>query len=282
MDIATLGDAGANAPAPSQAAPDTSAQPQEQQQSTPESGAPDGQQPAAKAPVDPVQKRINTLTWKAHEAERRYNAELFARQQAEQRLAELTQQRFDAERRATMPTPEQYNLDPRAYQQAVEEHNRRFIEQQRQADQQTAQRMQQAQAQAQVEQAIQRSQAEGIEKFPDFMEVTGNPALPKLPTVNPPLFAALMQHEQSPELFYYLGKNPGDAHRIAAMPPARAIMEMGKIAASLSRQSKTSAAPEPPATVGGSEKGESSKPSDSDSVEVWMRKREAQLKKKRG
>ena len=227
--------------------------------------------------VDPVQKRINQLTWKAHEAERRANAAVLAQQAAEQRAQQMWEQHQEMQRRATMPTPEQYNLDPRAYQQAVEAHNAQYLAQQKQAYEQQVQRQQQETQQRQFAQAMQARVAEAVQKFPDYQEVVSSPALPSLPQVNPPLFAALMEHEQMPELTYYLGKNPAEAHRIAALPPGRAILEMGKIAAKLPA-AQTSNAPAPPAKVGNAQRSDNS-PRDSDSMADWLRKRQAQLRR---
>lgn len=205
-----------------------------------------------KPAADPVQKRINQLTWKAHEAERRANAAILAQQEAENRAQALWQQQQELMRQATMPRLDQHQ-DPQAYERAVQAHNQRFLEQQSQAHAQAFQRQQQAIAQQQVMSMVQAKIAEGSAKFADYSEVVNNPQLPPLAQVNPPLFAAILEHEQMPELTYYLGKNPGEAHRIAALPPARAILEMGKIAAKLpaNQPRQTSNAPAPPAQVGG-------------------------------
>lgn len=246
-----------------------------QTEATPESEA--QSETPEKKPVDPVQKRINQLTWKAHEAERRLNAEILARQQVEQQAQALWQQQQEFVRRATMPTPEQVNLDPRQYQAAVDAHNQRFIEQQNQIRQAQWQRQQQAVAAQQFESRLQARVSEGAEKFADYNEVIGNPQLPTLSQVNPPLLHAILEHPQMPEITYYLGKNPGEAHRIAAMPSATAILEVGRIAAKLPDARHRSNAPAPPSTVGGNQRASGS-PSDSDSMEAWLRKRNAQLR----
>lgn len=256
-------------PAPSQETPEVP---------TPESEAQD----PPKKEVSGVEKRINQLTWKAHEAERRANAAILAQQEAEQRAAALWHQQQEIQRRATMPTLEQFNLDPRAYEQAVEAHNQRYAEQVRQVQQQMWERQQQAQAHQQFQQALSTRVAEGVQKFADYHEVVGNPALPNLAQVNQPLLVALLQHEQMPELTYYLGKNPSEAHRIASLPPHRAIMEMGRIAArlpaSLTRQ--TSNAPPPPPQVKGGDSG-TNDPSKAQTYEDFVRIRRKQIAARR-
>lgn len=234
------------------------------EQSTPEVPTPESEAQAPQPPkkeISGVEKRINQLTWKAHEAERRANAAILAQQEAEQRAWALWQQQQEIQRQATMPTLEQHNLDPVAFQRAVEAHNQRYLEQQRQVQQQAWQNQQQRQAHEQFQRTLVAKAAEGAEKFADYNEVVGNPSLPPLAS-NPPLLAALLEHEQFAELSYYLGKNPAEAHRIVSLPPARAVMEMGKIAARLPTNSRqTSNAPAPPAQVGGNQSGSTKDPS---------------------
>lgn len=248
---------------------ETAAQPQEV--TPPESGA---QEPKE----GPVQKRINQLTWKAHEAERRLNAELMVRQELEQRLQQLQEQQAEYMRRATMPRVDQF-VDPTEYQRAMEQHSQQYIEQRQREAHEAMQRQQQAAARAQFNARLNARIAEGATKYPDFEAVITNPMLPSLTSANPAVVTAILEHEKMPDITYYLGKNPAEAHRIASLPPAQAIMEVGMIAATLAAKAprQPSNAPAPPATVGGNQKATTG-PSDSDSAEEWVRKREAQLK----
>jgi hypothetical protein len=244
---------GGEAPAPVEEAPavETPEQPQEV------SSAPDAEPQAdteapRKQDLPPVQKRIDQLTWKAHEAERRLNAEIMRRQQVEDEARQLRTQQQELMRRATMPTMDQVGLDPEAYQQAVMAHNEKWLQYQREQEQQAQQRAYQSSQAQQFEQVLNARVAEGQQKYPDYAEVVGNPQLPPLASVNPALLAAIIGHEQMPEITYYLGKNPADAHRIAQLPPARAILEVGKIAAKLqANPPRSSNAPPPPSQVSG-------------------------------
>lgn len=234
-----------------------------EQQSSPESEAQAEPTPKAEKPaVDPVQKRINQLTWEKHERDRRLNAEAFARQAAEQRAAQLEWQMQEVQRRMTAPTLEQFNFDPQAYQRAVDQHTAQHLEQQRRAMESQVQARQQAQAQEQFNAALNARVAAAEQKYPDFAEVVmGNPSLPPLQSVNPVLFNAIVDHDQFSDIAYYLGKNEGEAHRIAAMPPLKAVIEVGKIAAKLSAAPRqTSQAPAPPAQVSGRSAGTSKDP----------------------
>ena len=257
---------------------DESAQEQQPQQVTPESEA-QSETTEKKSPVDPVQKRINQLTWKVHEAERRANAAALAQQETMQRASQAEQQLREIHRRLSMPTPEQFNLDPRQYQAAVEAHYQQTLNQRQAELEQQARQQQAAVAQQQVEQAVNARIVEASQRFPDYQEVVSNPSLPPLPQVNPQLFAALMQHPQMPELTYYLGKNPAEAHRIAALPPGHALVELGRVASTLPKQSSN--APAPPRTVGGNTRADAG-PSDNDSVNDWLRKRNAQIRRAQG
>ena len=243
-------DTGDVSPAPEADVPAAPEQTQETPPPDQSEAQAEGEQPK-KADIPPVQKRIDQLTWKAHEAERRLNAEIMRRAEAEQQASKLYEQQQELMRLATMPTMDQVGLDPDAYQRAVREHNERFLQQQRQAQYEAQSRQQQAAERMQFEQVLQQRIAEGVQKYPDYNEVVGNPSLPPLQTVNPALLGAILGHENMPELTYYLGKNPAEAHRIAALPPARAILEVGKLAAKLPMPSSKSNAPPPPAQVSG-------------------------------
>jgi hypothetical protein len=250
--------------------------PQDQQQDdSPESGAQD-----AKPEKDRIEKRIGHLTWKAHDAERRLNAEMLARQRAEDQLAAMQRQQLELAHRASMPSIEQYP-DQQAYQRAMYEHNQQYLAHQQRLQQEAQQRQQAQLALQSVQNKLATRVAEALPKYPDFLDVVGNPALSSIADVNPPLFAALLDHEQMPEILYHLAKNPSEAQRIAYLPPARAILEVGKVAAALAAAPAgraSSQAPEPPAQIGSNRSAPDSRPRDDDSIESWVRKREAQIR----
>lgn len=248
------------------------AQPQEQVTS-PQTEA-QGQEPPKKDEANPVQNRINQLTRQRYEAERRANAAILAQQQAEERARALEAQALEIARRYSTPKFEQFP-DPEQYQRALDAHNQQFYEQQQRRSQEDQQARAQMQAAAQFQARLDSYKAQGMEQFPDFEQVVNNPALPNLPSVNRAVVDALLE---DPALAYYYGKHPDEAWQIAGMPPARAVMEVGKVAAKLAATpAKTVTAPAPPATVGGNQRA-SNEPSDRDSIEEWVRKRNAQLR----
>ena len=228
-----------------------------QQQSPEGEEAPSPQKPEAPAESkkddDPVKKQLRHMSWRAHDAERRANAAVLAQQEAAQRVTMLEAERREILRRATMPTLEQHNLDPNAYQRAVDEHNQRYLAEQRELLQRRDQETRAVAQQQAIAQFIDTRIAEAQQKYADYDTVVSNPALPPLRTVNPAVFQALMESDDMADLTYFLGKNPDEAHRIADLPPAKAIIELGKIASRLpgTNQRPQSAAPPPPPTVGG-------------------------------
>lgn len=101
--------------------------------------------------------------------------------------------------------------------------------------------------------------------------------------VNQAMFESITDSELGPQIAYYLGKNPAEALRISKLSPMAAAREIGKIEAKVTPAEpptepvKPSSAPKPASPVKGATT--SSAPSDNDSVEDWVRKRNKQLKR---
>jgi hypothetical protein len=254
---------------------------QEQAQSevpSQESAAQDAVEGQAKPAKDPVQRRFDQLTWQKHDADRRANAAAIESQRLAQENAQLRRVYAEIQRRITAPTPEQHNMDAGAYARALETHNQRFYEAQRQQEEQARQQYEQAQQAQRFTHFVETRIAEGVAKYPDYEEVVTSNNLPPLGTMNPVLFQAIMNHEQMPEITYFLGKNPVEAHRIARLPGPMALIELGRITHRLNLSRSSGNAPEPPTTIGGHNQRSSEAPRDNDSIESWMRKRNAQVK----
>jgi len=79
--------------------------------------------------------------------------------------------------------------------------------------------------------------AEARAEHEDFEQVVGKSDLKIWPAVQ----QALLVHEEGPEIVYYLAKNPEVAEKLAEMNPARAVVELGHIAATM----KAAPAPKP-------------------------------------
>lgn len=148
-----------------------------------------------------VQKRIDELTRKRREAERRAErAEAKLREQEQRDLSNLDWEDQIAEKTLSRSRREQVENDRETVQELAREAY-----------------------QARVEIAA--------AKYPDFHSVAGNPNLP----ITPAMAEAIMDSEHGPEVAYHLGKNPAEAARIANLNPVSQARELGRIEALVSQ-----------------------------------------------
>ena len=114
-------------------------------------------------------------------------------------------------------------------------------------------------------------------RYADFDAVALNDSI----AISESMARAIVESEQGPDLAYYLGKNPGEAERIAGLNPISAVREIGRIEARLLARpaGKVTAAPHPPRTVHGG----SSPTGDPDrlSIEDWIRRRNLEIRRRR-
>ena len=89
-------------------------------------------------------------------------------------------------------------------------------------------------------------------KHEDYDEAIESVKIPATPAIGE-LRSFLAESEVGPELLYHLAKNPAEVERIAALPPRRAIAEIGKLEDKLStpkpKAPAVTKAPPPPQTV---------------------------------
>jgi len=89
---------------------------------------------------------------------------------------------------------------------------------------------------------------EAIDKYDDFTQVVENPAL----HITPIMAESIRNSDIGPDVAYYLGSNPREAEKIAALPPFLQAKEIGKLEAKLVSNPpvrKTTSAPPPIAPV---------------------------------
>ena len=88
-----------------------------------------------------------------------------------------------------------------------------------------------------------RIEIEAMEEMPDYADVAENPAV----HISQTMAVAITSSENGPKVAYHLGQHPEVAERIAKMPPALQLMELGKLEAQITapRPVRTSKAPEP-------------------------------------
>ena len=186
----------------------------------------------AKAGTDPgVQKRFDELTKARKEAEELFEteyteklAERAKREAAEKRLAELESKPKVEELKKPDPNDPKYNtvasylvdkdlydsqtLDKKIEQAKQDERNRIALEQ--------------------ANAALERKSVEARKKFEDFDDVIAEAVRDKL---EPPevIQSALRESEVGLEIAYHLAKYPEDRERIFALPPWKALREIGKL-----------------------------------------------------
>ncbi len=136
-----------------------------------------------------------------------------------------------------------------------------------------------------VKQAEQRTEAflekaeKASERYADFHAVVSNPQLP----ISEAMAEFIAESEEGAEVAYYLGKNPAKAAQIHRMSAVKATVEMTRIAAEIAAKPKAtpSNAPDPIKPIGSRGKSTTSAlPSDSDSIDDWMRKERERVRSK--
>lgn len=114
------------------------------------------------------------------------------------------------------------------------------------------------------------------EEIPDFEEVVMNDEVP----VSQAAAHAIMELDNGPEVMYYLGKNPKEAERIAALTPGRQVVEIGRLSVRVEPKPEISKAPKP-ATPIQSRNRASEVPLSEMSMDDYAEKRNAQLRAQR-
>ena len=155
------------------------------------------------------------------------------REQA-QRLADL-----EARRAPTVNPPDVNDFDnAQAYAEALAE---------RKAQELVAKR-EQAKQQAELLNVYHEKEEDARSRYDDFEQVAYNPNLP----VTDVMAQTIQASDNGPDVIYWLGSNPKEAGRIAALPPILQAREIGKIEAKLAASppvKKTSNAPAPIAPI---------------------------------
>lgn len=222
--------------------------------------------PADPKPEDVVNKRFSEVTKQRDEAQRR---EREARDQLNTAL-----QALDRVTGGTKPEPkpnveapvddigaepeppifedpEQYQRDMALYTQKVVERTTKLqlkaVEAQRQTE---ATERANRKAATEHAQAWQGRRAKAIEEMPDYADIAENPAV----HISQTMAIAITSSENGPKVAYHLGQHPEIAERIAKMPPALQLMELGKLEVQVTapKPVKTSKTPEPIKVTSGS------------------------------
>lgn len=268
-------DALASAQQPANQGSDTGAESQQQAQSTEQGAEDQGQQQGNEQDRDTgdnktpwFQKRIDELTAKRHEEAR-------AREAAEERAREA---------QAALAVLLQGQQPPEA-EQGQQPQNR-------QPQQPPAQPLTQDQIRAEAARIVAAERFDtacndvfqkGKAEFQDFeTSIKTLGAAGVIDNQNPQFLQAALETEAPHKVLQHLGKNPEEAMRIASMNPIKQAIELDRLAQKLAKPAPkpVSRAPEPISPVSGNG-GDDSGPSENDSMDDFVAKRNAQREARR-
>lgn len=227
--------------------------------------------------LDPVQKRIDELTRRRYDAERR--AEEVARDRDHWRDQVQRAQKPEPapELQAAGKTLADFGYDEAKYQTYLFAEARN--EAVKAAREELTREQQTTQARRRETEFATREQ-KFSKDLPDYFEVTRG----QVP-ITPEMADVIKESDIGPALAYHLGKNPDVAASIAQLNPLQAARELGRLEAKLAEKPKASAvsnAPPPAPRLGGSgDTGGSVKADSPDSDKLsdaeWNRLRQRQL-----
>ena len=262
---------------PSATAPESAptGEPEEPVKTDPEPEPDDPQEPDEATPQRPSsrQRRIDRLT--------RENTEL-------QKRLEALEQKVNPPAAEVLPPKPPGKPDLKdfttleAYTEALTEWKLDQREAQRKLDDEKRAALSAAQS---LQDSWNAREKAALKAHPDYRELMEATPIPDGPAVLA-LRQALLEEEYGAEILYRLASAPAELKRISALSPARAILEIGKLAASFSPspdnpRSKISSAPSPPSRLPQGTGRVSESIHDENTArdfKRWTRLREAQLK----
>lgn len=119
--------------------------------------------------------------------------------------------------------------------------DQRFSARERERQQQEALHRQHSE-QMSVAQAHKEREAKFVASVEDYQEKVNNPNL----RISDAMAQAILHSELGPQVAYYLGNNPDEAERIAALPPIAAVKEIGKLETKVATPVKPKSSAPPP------------------------------------
>jgi hypothetical protein len=163
-------------------------------------------------------------------AERRKRQEAEQRAQAlEARIAEYTKTQQPQQQQDGPPDPAQFQDNPQDYWRLLARYEaREEMKADKARQEQEQQQRKQQEHIANFQTAASKAVDAGKAEFPDFDAVVNSGLAPFM---NQIMQQALVFTPNGHKVAYYLGKNPGEAARIAQMEPAQMLMELGEMRA---------------------------------------------------
>lgn len=237
----------------------------EQAPETPEAKAAREEETHRRSKTD-VERRIAKITRLGREAETRAaQAEQRARE-AEQRIAAIEARQSGQE---TEPKLEDFETYAEFTREAARFAARQAVKEATKGQQQQPQGPQhdpnEAHAQRIRAEIVARTQdviAQAVQKYPDLATLAPPDELPDFSQENATALAAILSSEMAPDVLNHIYRNPEVAWKLAALPPAQAFKEIGRIEATLGGSTtRISGAPAPAQRLKGNAGG-SKKPED--------------------
>jgi hypothetical protein len=113
-------------------------------------------------------------------------------------------------------------------------------------------------------------------EFPDFDEVVNKPETP----ISVPMAHAIIAAENGPAIAYHFGKNPAEAARISALNPVQAMIEIGRLSATLGMKPAVtvSKAPDPITPLASASERATTKTADEETAEEYFVRRNGEIK----
>ncbi|MDE2439738.1 MAG: hypothetical protein KGP14_01845 [Betaproteobacteria bacterium] len=262
----------ATPPAPADPAPSADPKPAADDPHGDDGKGDDKTPPWMKAEITKERNRRREAEQKANEAQARLDQALKALEQSTGKPAKTASDQIDDN--DPRPSREQFE-DPAAYDDALIEWSSRRASATALADAESKR----VQESVQQQQEVMRKGWEGrrekaIAEMPDYAEVAESPDV----QISMPMAHAIITAPNGPQIAYHLGKNPEIAARIASLPPAQAVFEMGLLAASLKVPApEFSKAPEPPKPIG-SRADATPKGPEEESMEEYAARRKKELR----
>lgn len=264
----------ASAQQPANQGSDTGAEDQGQQQAADQGNDDQGQQPQAKEHDDGdnktpwFQKRIDELTAKRHEEARARQVAEQRAQEAQAALAVLLQGQQQSDQAETAQQPQNRPQQPQAEpltQEQIRAEAAKLV---------AAQSFDNA-----CNDVFQKGKAE-FQDFETSIKTLG--AAGVIDNQNPQFLQAALETEAPHKVLQHLGKNPEEAMRIASMNPIRQAIELDRLAQKLAKPTPKpiSKAPEPITPISGNG-GDDSGPSENDSMDSFVAKRNKQREARR-
>lgn len=218
--------------------PDASATSESEEGDAPET-------PQGKPKPKGVQKRIDELTRQREESNRRVDQllqtveALIAVQTGKPKapVGETPADELDDEPAPARPDPanytsaEQYAMDVDKY---IGDHSawvaRREVRKSLEAQRMTEEQRRREAARQHVETTYRSRVEKALEKYPDYHQVAEADDLP----ISRPMADAIRAAESGPDVAYWLGQHPDECAKISKLHPVAQIMELGRIAHTLS------------------------------------------------